>query len=341
MPLIRRHKLLKLGSKSIKRLATVAGGMLAFGLILAGCSAPATEAGNKLVRLAAHDSFVISDELIAEFTQTTGYELEIVRLGDTGSLTNQLILTKDAPIADAVYGIDNTFLPSAVEANLLQGEATAINYGDVCFNYDLAWFADAGLEPPANWRALVRPEYQGLTVITNPLLSSPGLAFLASTFAGFQTDAEVFEFWRKLRDNGVRIAASWDDAYFVDFTRYGGDRPIVLSYAASPSAEINADGSAGSAALLDECFRQTEYAGVLSETKNSDGAAALVSFLAGESFQASVAETMYVYPVLESVALPESWQQYAPAARSIIGEDLDIAGERERWLNDWQSVFDN
>ena len=311
-------------------------------IALSGCaSGDIARPDVKLVRLAAHDSFVISDELIAEFESESGYQLEVVRLGDTGSLTNQLILTKDAPITDAFYGIDNTFLPSAEAAELVVGEATAINYGDVCFNYDIAWFEDAGITPPANWRELVDPAYRSLTVISNPLLSSPGLAFLASTFAGFETDAEVFEYWRQLRDNGVRVAASWDDAYFVDFTRYGGDRPVVLSYAASPSAEVNADGTAGSAALLDECFRQTEYAGVLANSANPVGAEALVEFLAGESFQASVAENMYVYPMLSEVVLPESWQQFAPAARNVIGEDLDIAAERDRWLDDWSSVFDN
>lgn len=333
--------MLEQSSKSKARRFRFLGALTIAAAAMAGCSGTPQATENSLVRLAAHDSFVISDELIAELSAATGYQLEVVRLGDTGSLTNQLILTKDAPVADAVYGIDNTFLPSAIEAGLLEGTATAINYGDVCFNYDLAWFAEAGLEPPANWRALVRPEFRELTVISNPLLSSPGLAFLASTFAGFESDAEVFEYWRQLRDNGLRVASSWDDAYFVDYTRYGGDRPIVLSYAASPSAEVNEDGSAGSAALLDECFRQTEYAGVIAGSANPEGAAAAVEFLAGAEFQASVAENMYVYPMLESTPLPESWQKFAPAARIVIGEDLDIAAERERWLTDWSSVFDN
>lgn len=333
--------MLERSSNTRRGVGAVIGMIAVASLTLTGCSTSEPAAETKIVRLAAHDSFVIPDELLAEFTDATGYQLEIVRLGDTGSLTNQLILTKDAPVADAVYGIDNTFLPSATEAGLLAGEPTPINYGDVCFNYDLGWFAEAGVQPPGNWRELVRPEFKDLTVISNPLLSSPGLAFLATTFAGFETDAEVFEYWRQLRDNGLRVAASWDDAYFVDFTRYGGDRPIVLSYAASPSAEVNEDGSAGSAALLDECFRQTEYAGVISGAANPSGAKAAVDFLAGADFQATVAENMYVYPALESTPLPASWQQFAPAARTVIGQDLDIAGERERWLEDWSSVFDN
>lgn len=312
---------------------------------VSGCSgtetAAETEAKIELVRLATHDSFVIPDELIADFQRETGFRLEIIRMGDTGSLTSQLALTKAAPVADAFFGIDNTFLPVAEREGFLDGEVTAIDFGDVCFNYDVQWFADNDLTPPANWRELINPEYRGLTVLPNPLLSSPGLAFLASTHAGFDTSAEVFEYWRNLRDNDLRTSASWDDAYFVDFTRYGGDRPIVLSYAASPSAEINEDGSAGSAALLDECFRQTEFAGVISNAANQPGAAALVTYLAGERFQSSVAENMYVYPTLDSVELPESWQEYAPAARSVIGQDLDIAALRDQWLDDWASVFDN
>jgi thiamine transport system substrate-binding protein len=329
---------------STNRIRTKLASLTLSGLLLvtvSACAGAQTEARIELVRLATHDSFVMPDELIADFQQETGYRLEIIRMGDTGSLTSQLALTKAAPVADAFYGIDNTFLPVAQDEGFLAGDVSAINFGDVCFNYDVKWFADNDLTPPANWRELIKPEYRGLTVLSNPLLSSPGLAFLATTHAGFDSSAEVFEYWRNLRDNELRTSASWDDAYFVDFTRYGGDRPIVLSYAASPSAEINPDGSAGTVALLDECFRQTEFSGVIAGAANQAGAQALVSYLAGERFQASVAENMYVYPALESVPLPDTWQEYAPAARSVIGQDLDIAALRDQWLEDWASVFDN
>ena len=142
------------------RLWGIVATALTASLTVSSCSTDTPREAPALVRLAAHDSFVISDELIAEFEATSGYQLEIVRMGDTGSLTNQLILTKTAPVADAVYGIDNTFLPRALEAGILETEAEAINYGDVCFNYDLAWFAAEGIEPPASWRALTDPRYQ-------------------------------------------------------------------------------------------------------------------------------------------------------------------------------------
>jgi thiamine transport system substrate-binding protein len=138
----------------------------------------------------------------------------------------------------------------------------------------------------------------------------------------------------------VKVAGSWEDAYFSDFTRYGGSRPIVLSYASSPAAEVNEDGSAGSAALLVECFRQTEFAGVVAGSANEAGAQVFVDFLRSPEFQASVPESMYVYPAVEGVAVPESWAQFATPATSTLGEDLDINAFRDTWLGDWSEVFD-
>lgn len=304
-------------------------------LVLTGCAPQTT-----LVRLATHDSFAISEELIAKFEQDTGYDLEIIRLGDAGTLTNQLILTKNAPVADAFFGIDNTFRSVAESGDIIEGEFTAVDYSDVCFNYDIAWFESAGINPPTSWRELTNPEFQSLTVVTDPKLSSPGMALLATTFAGFEDSSEVVDYWAELRDNDVRVAGSWEDAYFVEFTRYGGERPIVLSYASSPSAEV-VDGVAGSAALLDECFRQVEYAGVLQNTPNQAGAEAIVEFLLSPEFQESVPESMYVYPAVEGTAIPEGWAKFALPARSTLGDAEEIEANREQWLKDWSDVFDN
>jgi len=63
--------------------------------------------------------------------------------------------------------------------------------------------------------------------------------------------------------------------------------------------------------------------------------------LTSEAFQASVAESMYVYPAVAGVAAPEAWAEHAQPATSVLGEDLDFAANRERWLKDWSDVFDN
>lgn len=315
----------------MKKIALLLAGVMA----LAGCTGPE----NTLVRVAAHDSFVMSDELIAQFESDTGYELEIIRLGDTGSLTNQLVLTKNAPVADAFFGIDNTFVGRAEAEGVFESTPSAIDYSDVCFNYDIAWFDDESLTPPATWRDLVNDDYRGLTVVTNPNFSSPGLAFLATTHAAFDSPAQVQGFWSDLRDNDVKVAGSWEDAYFADFTRYGGNYPIVLSYASSPAAEVNEDGTPGSKALLEECFRQTEFAGVIADSDNIAGAEALVEFMLGEEFQRSVPEAMYVYPAVEDTPVPDSWAEFATPATSTLGEDLDINANRDDWLEQWSEVF--
>jgi thiamine transport system substrate-binding protein len=320
----------------MKKLTTI---LVASSLLLAGC-APAEQTASK-VTLVAHDSFAISDESIAEFEATSGFVLEIIRAGDAGSLTNRLVLTKDSPIADVVFGIDNTFRGVADENSIIEGDLVKVAFGDVCFNYDRIWFEERKITPPASWRDLTRPEFNSLTVVSNPLSSSPGLAFLASTVAAFG-EPGFEQYWRELRDNGVRVAAGWEEAYFTEFSGSSGngDYPIVLSYCSSPAAEIREDGKSQTAALLDEGFRQTELIGVLAGTKNLEGAAALIEFLLGESFQNTMPALMYVYPMNPNATIPTEWAEFGPAARSTIGEDLSISTHREKWQSKWSEIFD-
>ena len=308
-------------------------------LLLAGC-APTNQEVTK-VTLVAHDSFAISDESIAEFQETSGFELEIIRAGDAGSLTNRLVLTKDSPIADVVLGIDNTFRGIADENGIIEGDLVPVDFADVCFNYDRVWFEERGITPPDSWRDLTKPAYNSLTVVTNPLSSSPGLAFLATTVAAFG-EPGFEQYWKELRDNGVRVASGWEEAYFTEFSGSSGngEYPIVLSYCSSPAAEIREDGKSQTVALLDECFRQTEFVGVLAGAKNPEGANALVEFLLGESFQNTMPGLMYVYPVNPDAVIPAEWAEFGPAATSTIGEDLSIATHREKWQNKWSAIFD-
>lgn len=320
----------------MKRLVSLLAGS---SLLLAGC-APADQAATK-VTLVAHDSFAISDESIAEFQEASGFELEIIRAGDAGSLTNRLVLTKDSPIADVVFGIDNTFRGVADENGIIEGELVPVDYADVCFNYDRLWFEKRGMTSPASWRDLTKPAYNSLTVVTNPLSSSPGLAFLATTVAAF--GEQGFEqYWKELRDNGVVVASGWEEAYFTYFSGSSGngEYPIVLSYSSSPAAEIREDGKSQTAALLDECFRQTEFVGTLAGAKNPEGAKALVGYLISESFQNTMPALMYVYPVNENAVIPAEWAEFGPAANSTIGEDLSISTHREKWQTTWSAIFD-
>ncbi|MEY4639406.1 MAG: hypothetical protein RLY13_404 [Actinomycetota bacterium] len=312
---------------------------------LTGCSGLLGDATPNEVTIVTHDSAVITKEVIAEFKKQTGITIKQIKAGDVGAMTNKLVLTKDTPIGDLVYGIDNTFAPQAIDSELFDGELEPVDYGDVCFNYDKAWFAKNEQPAPTSIKDLTDPAFKGLTVITNPRTSSPGMAFLAATVSMFGNNGWQ-QYWRALKANDVKIAGAWEDAYFTDFSGSSGkgDYPIVLSYSSSPAFEVRDSGEfAGesqTASILDGCFRQTEYVGVLKNAKNPDAARKLALFLINNPFQSTIAETMYMYPILSSVELPKAWREFAPSASNTFGDQLDIAKNRLDWLGKWSEIID-
>ena len=274
----------------------------ALALVLTGCSAPSPDAEQPLV-LVTHDSFALSEGILEQFTEQTGIPVQVQSAGDAGQLVNTLVLTKDSPLGDVVFGIDNTFASRAVENGVLADYASAdltsaedqyllpegqgreqltpIDNGDVCVNVDHEWFAEAGIPEPTGLDDLIKPEYRDLFVTPAANSSSPGLAFLLATIAKYGDDGWQ-DYWSALVANGTKVVAGWSDAYYVDFSGPSseGDRPIVVSYASSPPFEVPEGATeAPTGALLDTCFRQTEYAGVIAGTKNEAGAQKLVDFL--------------------------------------------------------------
>ena len=304
---------------------------------LSGCSTTQP----KTVTLVAHDSFAMSGALVKQFETQSGYKLNIVRAGDVGAMTSKLVLTKDEPIGDVVYGIDNTFAPVAEKNQILASDKTAIDYADVCFNVDLKYFRAHKLAIPNHWSELTSPKYKNLTVIENPNTSSTGLAFLASTYAYFnKTDGTVspaVTWWLALKANGLKVDAGWEDAYYTDFSGSAGhgNYPIVLSYSSSPADEVGSDGLSGTKSLSNDCFRQTEYAAVLKNASNPAGALALIKFFQGKKFQAALPESMYVYPIDQSISIPKTWLLFGAPATSVIGQDLNIDANRDKWLADY------
>lgn len=343
------------------RPALVAAGALA---LLAACAGPddgSGEAGSTTpatVTLVTHDSFHVDDAVLAAFEQESGLDVQLVAPGDGGALVNQLILTKDAPLGDATFGIDNTFASRAIEEGVLEpytseapaaadaaryavddsGSLTAVDYGDVCVNVDHGWFAEQGLAEPTTLDDLADPAYKDLLVVPSATTSSPGLAFQLATVGAFGEDGWQ-AYWQRLTDNGVQVAADWSEAYYVDFTAGGGDgpRPLVVSYASSPPFTVPEGGDEPTTgALLDTCFRQVEYAGVLAGAENPEGARKLVDFLLSDEVQAGIPEGMYMYPVSAAVDLPAAWQQWAPLAPEPFTVDpQQIADRRDEWIRTW------
>ncbi len=337
-------------------------GMLLLVTALVACSAggQATD-GPPVVRLMTHDSFDMSAELLAEFEAETGIRAEVFKAGDGGEILNKAILAKDAPLADVLFGVDNTFLSRALDNDLFlpydspaladiadslkldpQNRALPVDFGDICLNYDVAWFAERGLTPPGDLVDLADPAYAGLTVVQNAATSTPGLGFLLTTVEVFGED-NYLDYWQQLVDNDVLVVDGWETAYYSHFTAASeGDRPIVVSYASSPVAEVyyaeTPPDEPPTAAVVNDgtCFRQIEFIGILSGTEVEEEARQLVDFLLGRRFQEDIPLRMFVYPANETAELPEVFQQHSRISAAPVQLDPErITGNREAWIQAW------
>lgn len=326
----------------------------------------AVPATGEPVRLLTHSSFALSPEVLDEFAAFHGSRIERLPAQDAGSAVNQAILTKGNPVADVLFGVDDTFLSRALDAGIFEPyqpaaaatipdafqldperRVTPIDYGDVCVNVDLAWFAERGVTPPATLEDLTRPEYRDLLVVEDPGLSSPGLAFVLATIARFGEEGERswLDYWAELRANGVQVASSWDDAYYGAFSGGAGegDRPLVVSYASSPVAEVYfADpqpSTAPTASLVDGCYRQVEFAGVLAGTPRPELARALVDFLLSRLVQQDIPLNMFVYPVIPEAELPLVFREHtASPVDPVTLDPATVAANRDRWIEEWTAA---
>ncbi len=318
-----------------------------------------------VVTLMTHDSFAVSESLIAQFEAETGATLKILKSGDAGSALNQAILSKDNPLADVFFGVDNTFFGRAIAADIFepydapelaeipdeleldpQHRLLPVDFGYVCLNYDKAYFAEKGLAVPQTLEDLTRPEYRGLLVVENPATSSPGLSFLMTTVAYFGEEGYL-DFWRKLRENDVLVTEGWEDAYYGQFSGGSGEgtRPMVVSYATSPAAEVYfsekplEESPTGNILPTGGSFRQIEFVGILKGAKQPELARKLVDFMLSRQFQEDIPLQMWVYPANQKAALPEVFTKFAqvPTAPAQITPEAIDAG-REKWIDAWTTA---
>ncbi len=337
---------------------------------LAACGADdgkkSGQASDKTVTLVTHDSFAASKDVLKEFTDRTGYKVKVLAGGDAGSAVNQAVLNAGNPQGDVFFGVDNTLLSRALKAGIFtpytakdldtiparyrldkdKHRVTPVDTGQICVNYDRAYFEKKHLKPPQTFADLTRPQYKNLLVTENAATSSPGLGFL---LAGIQTQGQDWQqYWKKLKDNGVKVDDGWEQAYNDDFSgsaagRGKGDRPLVVSYASSPPAEV-----LGKKPLPDQaptgvakgtCFEQTEFAGLLKGAKNTKGGKALLDFLISKTFQEDVPLQMFVSPVREGADVPEVFSRYgAHITDPVTMAPKKIDEHREQWVKSWTSL---
>ncbi len=329
-------------------------------LLLAGCASK--PAGPQALTVMTHDSFAVSDGVIQAFEQADNVKVTFVKGGDAGAMLNKVILSKNAPLADVLYGVDNTLLSRALDADIYEPydapalkdipaafqvdpskRALPVDYGDVCVVYDKTYFAAHQLSAPQTLEDLAKPDYKGLLVVENPATSSPGLDFLLATVKHFG-DPGYLGYWKQLRDNGLVVVDGWETAYYTNFSGASGQgaQALVVSYGSDPAYEVMAASTpmpqATVAAVVgpDTCFRQIEFVGILKGTQQTALARKFVDFMLSAQFQADMPGQMAVYPVLPNVPLPDAFTKFAqiPSQPAVLSP-ADIAKNRDAWIQAW------
>ncbi len=337
-------------------------------LLLAACGGTkreeTVETAVSTLTIMTHDSFAVSEETIAAFEAEHNIHIELLPSGDAGAALNQAILAKEDPFADVFFGVDNSFMSRALDADLFipynapalsnvdsalqlddSRRLIPIDYGDVCLNYDKAWQGTL----PQTLTDLTDPAYKGLLVVENPATSSPGLAFLLATISEFGVDGEYdyLDFWAELRANEVLIANGWEEAYYGSFSVASeGDKPFVVSYASSPAAEfIYADPPveeppSGSITADWMCYRQVEFVGILQGTTQETAAQQFIDFMLSNSFQEDIPLNMFVFPALDGAVLPDAFVQWAEQPANVhTVPPPQIEENREQWIEEWTAVM--
>ena len=317
----------------------------------------ASLAGTTLT-MVAYDSFFVSDGIFDTFEAETGITVEILTSSDTGTMVSEAVLTAGDPVADVMWGIDNTFLCRGLENDIFtpyesvllgtvddtlkldpHNRVTPVDFSDLCVNY---WTDALDGPAPQSIADLADEQYAGTFVTQNPETSAPGMGFLLSTIAEFGEDGWQ-DYWAKLADNDLAVQPGWSEAYYGDFIAGGGDRAIVMSYASSPVAELLfADPPVDvppTEALLDSCFRSIEFAGVLAGTDHPEAAALLVDFLLSPTFQEDIPLNMFIFPANGEAELPPEFVEWAPLADApyTLAPDV-IEANRADWTEEWTEI---
>jgi thiamine transport system substrate-binding protein len=346
----------------VTRVTALLGGLAAAAaLVAAGCGG-SDEQPTRVV-LVTHDSFAVSDDVKRAFEDESGLELRILKAGDAGEVVTRALLTAGNPEGDVLFGVDNNLVERALAGNVFEPyespelasvdpalvldpehRVTPIDRGDVCLNYDKRWYASRGIAPPKDLVALTLPRYRDQLVVENAATSTPGLAFMLATIAEFGDRWQGY--WRKLRANGVLVVDGWEDAYYSRFSGSAGSkgkRPVVVSYASSPPAEVifakPRPSTAPTGVVETSCFRQVEFAGVLRGAKNEDGARKLVDFMLSKRFQEDIPLQMFVFPARTDASLPPEFERFAVVPeRPLELPPQEIEQNRESWVDQWTDI---
>ncbi len=296
-----------------------------------------------------YDSFVSEwgpgPAIEAAFEAECACDLNFVGMGDGAALLARLRLEGARSDADVVLGLDTSLIAAAKETGLFAPTAVRADYrlpitweDEVFVPYDWGYFAfvhDAGLEAPANFKALGESDLK--IVIQDPRSSTPGLGLLMWVKAAYGDDAPVI--WDGLADNIVTVTKGWSEAYGLFLE---GEADMVLSYTTSPAYHLIAEeDDSKSAALFDEGhYMQIEVLGKLAGTDQGALADQFMEFMVSDAAQSVLPTTNWMYPaVIPDAGLPKGFETLVVPEKALLVPAADVPAIRDEALAEWLTAL--
>ena len=333
---------------------------------------PAGHEDDGKLRIISYDVLALSDSMIEEFTNETGYEVEFIKEDDAGGILDQMMLTKNAQQADLMIGLDNTYLQTAIENCLLRDTiytsndnyqnisssalepytgplAVPFDQGPVCLNYDEDFVDGENVTEPTSLWDLTDEVWKGKTAFPSPITSSPGRSFMVATIDYFENDDDentnAFDWWKAMAENDAIFTSGWTEAYETHYTGgygeyttgYIGDAHITVSYCQSPGVEAYYGGNythSTSLVLPKATIQQVEYTGIVNGAANIIAAELFIEYLLSPEINAQMPENNLMYPVLEGYELPETDGYRYHSDTPAENADIDIERINEE-MQDW------
>lgn len=344
--------------------------------IFTGCLGNDDSSDNDMkLNIVSYDAFGVSQELLDQFSNETGIIVEITRAGDAGGVLSTAIQTKGTGLFDMSIGIDNSYLGTALSADIFQpldtersifssralssydGDlAIPFDVGSVCINYDSNYVDGENVTIPTSLWDFTESEWDGKLAVQNPRTSSPGRAFFIATVDYFSKDDDnqtnYEDWWKSMRSNNVIITDGWTTSYESHYSGgYGqwgdgfiGDAHAVVSYCHSPGVEAYYGDNWTTSVALDvngASFSQIEYVSFLSGSDKSKSANTFVDWLVSSEINSQMSTINWMYPAIEGGDIIEDsgyrWHSLVP-----IDCDIDISeidNKISMWLDEWDSAM--
>lgn len=320
---------------------------------ITGCTRRSSEP--PVLTVYTYDSFStewgLEPVVIPHFEDICKCEVQIVTVGDGGSILNRLIIEGKDTRADIVLGLDNNLAPRAFELDIFEPykpkyyetvpEEIWFDPSNRLIPFDYGYFSvvydsERLRTPPKNFADLASEKYKRRLIIEDPRSSTPGLGFLLWSVKLLENGYE--DFWKRLRTNILTVTPGWDSAYAM-FKK--GEAPMVISYTTSPAYHIiNENTYRYKAAIFPEGhYVQIEVAGIVKYTKNKDLARSFIDYMLSPQFQKEIPTKNYMYPANKDVELPEAFKSLPKPKRMLIIKEDVLSKKLTKWINGWRQAM--